>query len=392
MKRIVYSIFAIVLILATIAGCSNTNTDTQNNKQANSQAIGQANSGDAIGSTAGESQNAAKRIITDLMGRKVEIPSDVKSIVCTGAGALRMVCYAQATDFVIGVEDIDKELTIKRTYNYVYIDSFKNLPSIGKGGGRGYTAYEEEIINLQPDLILCSYTGDALEQLADKTGIPVVSVTYQSDMFDPDFQKSLTLIGDILGKQERCAEVISYITDAKNDLSERTKDIPNKDKPTAYTGAVTFSGGHGFGGTYGKFGPFTAINAKNVADVTGETGSFEVDWEKVVEWDPDYIFLDPGNMDLVNEEYNKNPDYFKSLRAVREGRVYSMISYNNYTTNIELAIADAYYAGSVLFPEYFSDIDIAQKTDELLEKFLGKRIYSEMEAAGLKFGEITIGE
>ncbi len=390
MKRKICSILAIVLIISVIAGCSNS--DTKNDKQNKEKTNNQTNSGEVIVSASGESQKAAKRIITDLMGREVEIPSEVKSIVCTGAGALRMVCYAQAADLVIGVEDNDKKPTIKRAYNYVYNDSFKELPSIGKGGGRGYTAYEEEIINLQPDLILSSYTGDALEQLADKTGIPVVSVTYQSDMFDPDFQKSLTLIGDILGRQERCAEVLSYISDAKKDLNERTKNIPDKDKPTAYTGAVTFSGGHGFGGTYGRFSPFTAINAINVADETGETGSFEVDWEKVVDWDPDYIFLDPGNMDLVNEEYNKNPDYFKSLRAVREGRVYSMISYNNYTTNIELAIADAYYAGSVLFPEHFSDIDIAQKTDELLEKFLGRRFYSEMEAAGLKFGEITIGE
>ena len=39
-----------------------------------------------------------------------------------------------------------------------------------------------------------------------------------------------------------------------------------------------------------------------------------------------------------------------------------------------------------------ADVDIAQKTDELLEKFLGKRFYSDMEAAGLKFGVITIGE
>lgn len=256
-----------------------------------------------------------------MLGREVKIPEKIESIVCTGAGALRMICYAQADHLVIGV----------------------------------------------------------------------VSITYQSDMFDPNLQRSLELIGDILGKEERCAEVISYIKDAQADLNDRTKGIPDADKPTAYAGAVTFSGGHGFGGTYGKFSPFTAINAINVADEAGKEGSFEVDWEKVLIWDPDYIFLDPGNMNLVNEEYEKNPDYFKSLRAVKEGKVYSMISYNSYTTNVEIAIADAYYAGKVLFPEQFDDIDIAEKTDELLEKFLGKSFYSDMVEAGLTYGEIEIG-
>lgn len=373
MKKVFSFILAFALISMLFTGCSA-------NRTANAP------------SPSGASEEGSTRVVTDLLGREVEIPAKVESVICTGAGALRMVCYAQATELVIGVEDSDKKPTIKRTYNYVYQDAFKDLPSVGKGGGRGYTAYEEEIIKLQPDLILSAYTSDALLELAEKTGIPVVSVTYQSDMFDPDLQTSLTLIGDILGKQERCAELISYLKEAQKDLNERTQDIPDEKKPTAYTGAVTFSGGHGFGGTYANFGPFTAINAINVADETDEKASFEADWEKIVDWDPDYIFLDPGNMDLVKEEYTKNPDYFKSLRAVQEGRVYSMISYNNYTTNVEVAIADAYYAGCVLFPEQFADVDIAQKTDELLEKFLGKRFYSDMEAAGLKFGVITIGE
>lgn len=331
------------------------------------------------------------RIITDMLGRKVEIPENIESIVCTGAGALRMICYAQADDLVIGVEDIDKKKDIRRAYNYVYYDSFKDLPSIGKGGGRGYTAYEEEIISLNPDVIFSAYTSDALEELENRTGIPVISITYQSDMFDPDLLKSLELIGDVLGKEKRCAEVISYIKDAQADLDKRTKNIPDRDKPTAYAGAISFRGGHGFGGTYGNFTPFTAINAINVADMSGKEGAFDVDLEKVLVWDPDYIFLDPGNMGLVNEEYEKNPNYFKSLRAVNEGNVYSMISYNNYTTNIEIAIAGSYYAGKILFPEQFSDIDIAKKTDELLEKFLGKPFYSDMVEAGLVYGEIEIG-
>lgn len=176
------------------------------------------------------------------------------------------------------------------------------------------------------------------------------------------------------------------------DLNDRTKDIADTDKPVVYTGAVTYNGAHGFAGTYANFGPLKAINAINVADETGQKDGFDVDWEKIQVWDPDYIFLDPGNMNLVNEEYTKKPDYFNSLRAVREGKVYSMISFNNYSTNSEVAIADAYYAGKVLFPEKFADIDMETKTDEIIAKFLGRGIYAEMKEAGLTFGKITLGQ
>ncbi|MGI6116029.1 ABC transporter substrate-binding protein, partial [Luoshenia tenuis] len=190
----------------------------------------------------------------------------------------------------------------------------------------------------------------------------------------------------------RCDQLTDALKAAQQDLSARTQDIADADKPTAYSGAVTFSGGHGFEGTYANFPPFTAIGAKNVVDETGLDGSLQIDLEKVLVWDPEVIFLDPGNMDLVNEQYDKNPTYFQSLQAVQNGEVYSMISYNNYTTNVELAVADAYYAGTVMFPEQFADIDIEKKTDELFELFLGKPLYSDMQAAGLSFGKITIGE
>lgn len=373
----------ILMALCLLAGCAGCASTPASGTAADAPQTGAAASGTAQADTV---------TITDLYGRQVTLPREIKSIVCTGAGALRMICYAQAQDLVIGAEDSDKTQTIKRGYNYVNNDIFKDLPSIGKGGGRGYTAYEEEIIALAPDVIFSAYNSEALEELASKTGIPAVAITYDSGMFDEKLFQSLELIGQLLGKQERCDQLTDALKAAQQDLSARTQDIADADKPTAYSGAVTFSGGHGFEGTYANFPPFTAIGAKNVVDETGLDGSLQIDLEKVLVWDPEVIFLDPGNMDLVNEQYDKNPTYFQSLQAVQNGEVYSMISYNNYTTNVELAVADAYYAGTVMFPEQFADIDIEQKADELFELFLGKPIYSDMQAAGLSFGKITIGE
>lgn len=335
------------------------------------------------------------RTVTDVWGREVEVPAEVDSIVCLGSGAPRMAAYLEAIDMLAGVEEHDAETaTVLRDYNPVYRDQMKNLPVVGAGGGSGANnGYPEELIKVMPDVILAGFSAEAADELTAQTGIPVVSVRYLSINFvDESFYNAMRVFAETIGKTERCEEVLSYIDSCKADLSGRTADIPDSEKKKAYTGAVTFSGRHGFAGTYANFGPLMGINALNAADELADQNYFETDLEKVLEWDPDVIFLDPGNMDLVNDEYRTNAAYFDSLRAVTEGQVYTMPSFNNCGTNISYALMDAYYAGTVLFPEQFSDIDIAEKSGEILSELLGKDIFDEMADGGLYYGPLTIGE
>lgn len=344
--------------------------------------------------TAVDADSDAVRTVVDCYGREVEIPEEVKTVVCTGSGALRMVCYLQCTDRLVGVEDTDKnyETSTLRDYAHVYYETLQALPSIGKGGGTANTAYVEELIALQPDVILSGYSQEALEDLARTTGIPCVSVRALSINFiDESFYTAMEVAADVLGAQARCEEVLTWIDGCKADLSARTADIPEADKPLCYAGAVTYSGTHGFTGTYSNFGPFLAIGARNAADEVEEEGYYDADPEKILSWDPDVIFLDPGSLDLVQEEYASNPGFFDALTAVQTGQIYACVSYNNYSTNVGYAIADAYYVGTVLFPERFSDIDIAAKTDEILEFLLGEGYYADMTADGLAFGPLEIG-
>lgn len=379
-KKICLVLLGIVLILS---GCASTSKGTE-------QKAGK----EEIVTEVTETEEAT-RVVTDVYGREVEIPNKVESIICTGNGALRMVSYLKATDMLIGIEENDMiyETNTKRDYAHAYYDLFSTLPAIGKGTGSAYSAYPEEIIKLNSDVIITAYTPEAADQLTSETGIPVICVNYRSINFiDESFYKAVKLIGDVLGKEERATEVLSFIDAKKADLNVRTKDISEESKPKVYTGAVTFSGAHGFAGTYANFGPFMAINANNVADVIEEQGYFDVDLEKVIEWDPDIIFLDPGNMNLVNEEYKENPNFFNSLRAVEEDNIYTMPSFNNYSTNVTYALMDAYYTGTVLYPEEFSDIKIEETSNEILSFFLMKGYYKDMVEDGMGFGKLRIGE
>ncbi|MCL2382009.1 MAG: ABC transporter substrate-binding protein [Treponema sp.] len=339
--------------------------------------------------------SAETRIVTDVWGREVRIPAEVRTIVALGSGAPRIAAYLGVVDMMAGSERMDAEtFSVLRDFNPVHHQTFRALPIVGRGGGSGNNnAYPEELIKLAPDVILAAFSPEAADELFFQTHIPVVSVRYFSVNFiDDSFYRAVRVFAEVVGARERGEEVLSFIQGHKAELQRRTYGIPGGEKPRVYAGAVTFNGRRGFSGTYSNFGPLMAINALNVADEAGMEGFFEANLEHVVLWDPDVIFLDPGNMDLVNAEYAANPAFFNSLRAVREGRVYAMPAFNFAATNVTYALMNAYFAGTVLFPERFAGVDIARISAEILTFFLGENTFDVMARNGLSFGRVTIGE
>lgn len=332
------------------------------------------------------------RIIIDAAGREVTIPDTISSVAPLG-NALRMMSYANAVDLVVGVEIAETEQTLLKAYSYVNHEKLYSLPVIGTGGSSGFTAYEEELVKLNPDVIICSYPVEDAENLQEKTGVPVV-VIHSGTLFEEDYNESLRIIGEVCHKEERCEEVISYINNTIEDLNNRTIDFPEEEKPTVYVGALSYKGRHGIEGTYLNFPPLTAIHAKDI--VSGDETAIKavnVEKEMILMEDPDILFLDPVSLQLVNEDFAANPAYYEALSAYNNQEIYTIIGYNYYHTNVEIAIADAYYAGTVLYPEAFSDIDPEEKANEIFSFFLGtETYYQDLKNAGFAFGKLTIGE
>lgn len=329
------------------------------------------------------------RTVTDSAGRQVTIPSEVKSIVCLNVGALRYTCYMQAQDLVVGVEDYEQKPGISRLYNYVNFDRFSKLPVVGNNGEH----YIEEIIKVNPDVIIISSYGSMdADTLQGKTGIPVVTVPGSDTTMDEGAYKTFRIMGEVYNKKDRADELCAYMDEVKKDLDTRTAGIKDEDKPSVYVGGVSFKGAHGFEGTEAGYGPFSIIHAKNLADETGQNGAFDIDLEKVLEWDPDIIFVDFNGMDLIKEDYASNADYYKNLTAVKENHVYSQISFRSSASNLETALADAYYAATIIYPEQFKDIDPIKKADEIFEKLLGTAAYDDLKEAGYEFRPVQIGE
>jgi iron complex transport system substrate-binding protein len=239
---------------------------------------------------------------------------------------------------------------------------------------------------------MSAYASVEADDLQAKTGTPVVVVPGSDTTLDTGAYETIRIMGQLYGMESRATELTNYLKGIQKDLDDRTKDIPDSEKPSVYVAGVSFKGAHGFEGTEAGYGPFALIHANNLADTTGKTGAFDIDLEQVLSWDPDIIFLDFNGMKLINEDYAKNPDYYHSLTAVQEGKVYSQISFRSSASNLETALADAYYAACVMYPEQFKDVDPVAKAGEIFEKLLGTNPYEDLKEAGYEFRPIKIGE
>lgn len=378
MKKIVTMLLMLSMLL-TMGACAGAPEAAPEASQADET---------AAASTASQETPPETRVITDSMDRNVEIPYSVERIVCVGVGALRYTCYVGGADRVVGVEDYETKPGMSRLYNYVNFDLFQNLPVTGTNG----EPFVEEIINVDPQVIvMSSYASQDPDELSQKTGIPVVVVPGSDTTLDEKAYVTIRILGELYQLKDRAEDLTDYLKSIQKDLDDRTASIAEDAKPTCYVGGVSFKGHHGFEGTEAYYGPFELIHAKNLANTTDQTGAFNIDVEQVLSWDPEIIFLDFNGMNLINEDYAAHPDFYKALTAVQEGKVYSQISFRSSASNLETALADAYYAACVMYPQQFQDIDPVEKAGEIFTKLLGSNPYHDLEEAGYAFCQITIG-
>jgi iron complex transport system substrate-binding protein len=248
-----------------------------------------------------------------------------------------------------------------------------DLPVVNVGVG-GYEFNHEIIIQLNPDIIFMGASdAQKVDDLQNKTKIPVIAL-YTNAMGtskqDELFYRSLRITGETLGKKDRAEELIDIIEYYKQDLNERTKDIPDEQKLSAYIAGRASYGSHGMTATDPQWPPFNWINVSNVAHELSEMSSgVNIDKEALIGWNPEVIFVSPVSLSIIENELQTSP--FKELKAIKENKVFYVLPFCWYSYNKENAIVDAYYVGKLMYPEAFHDVDIDQKSVEIFRKFYG---------------------
>jgi iron complex transport system substrate-binding protein len=342
------------------------------------------------------------RTVIDASGRKVEVPKKIRHVICSGPGCLRLLVYLQSQDKIVAVDSMEKRKNIFDARPYALANhQFKGLPLFGEFRGHDNP---ELIMGLDPfpQIIFKTYSSMGYDpvKLEQKTGIPVIVLNY-GDMFKhrKDFYNAIKIMGNVMDKKERAEELIAFFKGQIKELQYRTSEVAEAQKKSCFVGGIAFKGPHGFQSTQPLYPPFLFINAKNVAalDNIGKNLSNSIiSKESLVKWDPEILFLDLSTLQMGNKagglhELKTDPVY-QTLSAVQKGHVFGVLPYNWYTRNFGSILADAWYAGKLLYPDKFSDIVPAKKADEIYIFLVGKPVFSHMNKAfqGIAFKKIPL--
>lgn len=334
------------------------------------------------------------RIVTDALGREVEIPAKVESIVPLG-NTPRMISYLGLADLAVGIEECEIASSPIQAYAYPHVEKWSTLPNCGTNSMGETAYYPEQIMIANPDVILSTDNTEVADNLQTQTGIPVVCVS-QGTLFGDDYDQSLRILADVCGVSDRAEALIKFIDDSLADLAARAATVTDEGKPTVLGAGATFKGSHSIDGVYTNYSLFEVLAANDVAEeIAGESGSsgVMVDREQILAWDPEIIFFDSGSMGLINTDYAENPGYFEQLQAVQNGNLYQWPNSTWHWSNVEIPLVSAYYVGTLLYPEAFADIDFEAKASEIFDMFLGEPDYlTVLETAGAGYGKVTLGE
>lgn len=335
--------------------------------------------------------SAQARTVTDSMGRSVEIPDTVTRVICSGPGSLRLLTYLEAQDMIVAVDDMEAKRPSFDARPYALANpQFKKYPVFGEF--RGFDNPELILaLEHQPQVILKTYAtmGHDPVELQDKTGIPVVVLEYGNlGSHRQELYASLRIMGQVVGRSTRAEEVVAFFEESISDLEKRTAHIHASDKKTCFVGGIAYKGPHGYLSTEPGYPPFMFVSAANLAfdasQMDKASRQVTVAKEKLLEWDPEVLFLDLSTLQLGGKASGlwelRNDPAMQALTAVQQGRVYGVLPYNWYSKNYGSILADAYFIGKTLYPERFADVDPTAKADAIYEFLVGKGVFAQMNA------------
>lgn len=305
------------------------------------------------------------RTITDMTGRTVTVPSDIKSILCTSPPSTNIV-YMVAPDRLAGWSfEPEKE----------YIpEKYAALPVVGGWFGKEAGNYEN-FISMRPDIIIEGYTTDGgaaavtIAERQEKMGsIPVVAIEDCNNA--TGYSAPIRFIGELLGEEDQAGAMITFYEDMLAMVAERTASIPDDERVTVYYA----EGPRGLAtDPSGSFHSelIELCGGRNIADcaLTPGMGMTEVSMEQIIRWDPEVILAgEPEFYATVRTD-----PLWQEITAVKTGRVYlipqTAFCWFDRPPGINRIIGIP-WTGKTLYPDLFPDMDLESLVREYHDLFI----------------------
>jgi iron complex transport system substrate-binding protein len=301
-------------------------------------------------------ETTADRVVVDMSGTNVTIPSEVDSVVNLWPASNAVMLCMGAGDKLVGTTTFTKSLYWAQ---FVYPE-IVDVPIA--------TDNAEELLALDPDLIITPQKATA--ETLREAGLPAVYLMFTD--YD-SMKKAFTILGGILGDEyaEKAAKWSQLVDDNIAEVTAAIGDIPEDEKPVVY-----YIQGQTNQGLYATFSADSIMNdwvtigggvfASKLLNLTGTTASAE----EVLALNPDVVIIGgPAQHELYDELMSS--DEWEDINAVKNGRVYTnpngLFPWERFGMESALQIK---FAASVIHPELYQ-VDLVAEVQDFYREFVG---------------------
>lgn len=324
------------------------------------------------------------KVVTDMRGKEVTIPADPQRVAILDKGFLVQSMVALGVqDKICATGGLITEVGDPEERDSLYLfPEIMELPIIG---------YPTDAVDFEtlaaaaPDLVILrnseyikdsEITADAIVKIEEDLGFPLVVINGPGCYEEPKLEhqyEGIEVLGQVFDKQERAAEVVSYMKEQVGMIEERTADIEESQKPSVmYIGLRNDDGvGVVWGENFGD-AKFSTEHA-NVKNVCEESSRTSMSAEQIITLNPDVMILCTNSVRPNPDILTTDPAYdnLKDVNAVKNGRVTS-IGLLTWWGDFRLEFPTILLiAAKSAYPEQFEDIQVGEWLNEYHKTLYG---------------------
>ena len=286
-------------------------------------------------------------------GREVVIEKEPEKLVSGYYISTSLLIALDLEDQLVGIE----AKANKRAIYQLAAPELIDLPNVG-------TAKEfdlEGCAALEPDLVILPIKLKSAVETLEGLGIDVLLVNPENQEL---LTEMITLIANATDTVAQAQELLDFSADQRNFLLET---LQQADAPSVY-----LAGNSSMLSTAGdamyQSDMIRLAGGTNVAAEIEDTYWVEIDYEQLLNWDPQYIIL-ASDADYTVEDVLADPNLV-DCTAVVNGNVYQMPSKAEaWDSPVPSGILGSVWLANVLHSDLFSDADCAAVIDEYYESF-----------------------
>lgn len=312
--------------------------------------------------------------LIDHDNKEVTIPKKLDRIVVADLNPMPALLslFLGDSSSIVGMNDI----SLDAAKNGIIGELFPNLLKVDTSFFKGSELNVEQLLKLEPQLVLITAGNAKLRESIENAGIPVVAFSVGNWNYDiiETYENWIKLLCDIFPANDNLIDVTEYSKDVMNLVQERVSTL-DKDEIKdifflfQYDEKRIVTSGNNFFGQYWS----QSVGANNVAgEIDG--GNSPVTMEQIYSWQPDTIFITNFTKaqpeDLYENTFGDND--WSLVEAVRNKEVYKMPlgSFRSYSVSADMPITLLWMAQRT-YPKLFDDIDM---TKEVMEFY--KTVYN----------------